>query len=150
MKRRPGPLSLLVHKMESEEAQTSAGTSESPEGSEKKENKMSDRKAEDAKARDKEELGEKKRAAGKKSTAGDRDSGSSSDPDSQSDSSSKSSSSSSVRVQSRRVRQPKVSGQAKRGAFHRHKQNEQRYIICSQENSQFVDPLDYILVVWYH
>ncbi|XP_077401081.1 apoptotic chromatin condensation inducer 1b isoform X2 [Vanacampus margaritifer] len=106
VKRRLGPLSLLVHKMESEEAQTSAGNSESPEGSEKKDKEPSDRKEEDKKARDEEQLGKKKQAAEANRMAGG-DSGSSSDSDSQSDSSSKSSSSSSVRVKSRRVRQPK-------------------------------------------
>ncbi|XP_077355036.1 apoptotic chromatin condensation inducer 1b isoform X2 [Festucalex cinctus] len=107
VKRRAGPLSLLVHKMESEEAQTSAGTSESPEGNETKGKDQSDRKEEDTKVRDEEQLDEKKQAADDNRKVGGRDSGSSSDSDSQSDSSSKSSSSSSGRVQSRRVRQPK-------------------------------------------
>ncbi|XP_077445882.1 apoptotic chromatin condensation inducer 1b isoform X2 [Stigmatopora argus] len=87
-KRRAGPLSLLVHKMESEEARTS----ESPE-IRKKENPVGDGKEREAKARDEEKPAEKKQ------TADAPDSGSSS---SDSDSSSKSSSSSSVRVQSRR------------------------------------------------
>ncbi|XP_061133466.1 apoptotic chromatin condensation inducer 1b [Syngnathus typhle] len=108
-KRGPGPLSLLVHKMETEEAQTSAGAAagQSPEESKKKEKQTSDRK-EDAKAPDEEKLdGKKKAAAGDSRGAGGRDSGSSSDSDSRSDSSSKSSSSSSIRIQSCRVRQPK-------------------------------------------
>nr|XP_061810808.1 apoptotic chromatin condensation inducer in the nucleus-like [Nerophis lumbriciformis] len=94
-KRRPGPLSLLVHKMESEEAQSSAVPDESPE-SRKTEKSTSDGKEEEVKVPDEEEPGEKKQ------TADAPDSGSSSDSDSRSDSSSKSSSSSSNRVLSRR------------------------------------------------
>ncbi|XP_061769593.1 apoptotic chromatin condensation inducer 1b isoform X2 [Nerophis ophidion] len=106
-----GPLSMLVHKMESEEAgsATSAGTSQSQ--LQMKQEKMeidSKHQIEDVKESRTNELDKEKQADGNPVTAPTKtqESSSSSDSDSQSDSSS-SCSSSPARVQSRRVRQVK-------------------------------------------
>ncbi|XP_054656341.1 apoptotic chromatin condensation inducer 1b [Dunckerocampus dactyliophorus] len=110
--RRPGPLSMLVHKMESEEAGSaiSAGTSQSLLQMPREKMEVDSKHQQDeVKERVTNELNKEKQADDNLTTATTetQDANSSSDSDSQSDSSSSSSSSSPVRVQSRRVRQLK-------------------------------------------
>nr|XP_057922986.1 apoptotic chromatin condensation inducer 1b isoform X2 [Doryrhamphus excisus] len=114
--RRPGPLSMLVHKMESEEAgsATSAGTSQSVlQMQQEKMEVESKQQQEEVKERVTTELDKGKQADNFTTAPTEtRDAGSSSDTDSQSDSSSSSSSSSPpVRVQSHRARQLKKADQ---------------------------------------